>query len=76
MRQNLNVYLAYKSEIGNVIQIKIKNHTYYFFNGMINVKKFHPSLIKIDKKSYTNLGIYHIGYIKIKKLVTMKILIV
>ena len=32
---------------------------------MINIKDFDPSLIKIDKKSYKNIGIYHIGYITI-----------
>ena len=30
---------------------------------MINIKDFSPSLIKIDKKSYKNIGIYYIGYI-------------
>ena len=30
---------------------------------MINIKDFSPSLIKIDKKSYENIGIYYIGYI-------------
>ena len=33
---------------------------------MINFKDFDPSLIKIDKKSYKNIDIYHIGYITIK----------
>ena len=33
---------------------------------MINIKDFDPILIKIDKKSYKNIGIYHIGYITIK----------
>ena len=47
----------------NIKQINIKNRTYYFFNDMINIKNFHPSLIKIDKKSYKNTGIYYIGYI-------------
>ena len=32
------------------------------------IKDFDPSLIKIDKKSYKNIGIYHIGYIAIKSL--------
>ena len=36
---------------------------------MINIKDFHPSLIKIDKKSYKNIGIYHIGCITIKSIV-------
>ena len=33
---------------------------------MISIKNFDPSLIKIDKKSYKNIGIYHIGYITMK----------
>ena len=35
---------------------------------MINIKGFDPSLIKIDKKSYKNIDIYHIGYITIKSI--------
>ena len=35
---------------------------------MINIKDFHSSLIKIDKKSYKNIGIYNIGYITIQKI--------
>ena len=30
-------------------QINTKNRAYYFFNDMINIKKFDPSLMKIDK---------------------------
>ena len=44
--------------MGNIKQIDIKNHTIYFFNDMINNKDLHWSLIKIDKKSYKNIGIY------------------
>ena len=54
--------------MGNIKQINIKNRTYYFFNDMINIKRFDPSLIKIDKKSYKNIGIYHTRYITIKKI--------
>ena len=54
--------------MGNIKQINIKNGTYYFFNEMINIKDFDPSLIKLDKKSYKNIGIYHIGYIIIKSI--------
>ena len=32
---------------------------------MIDIKKFDSDLLKIDKKSYKNIGIYNIGYIKI-----------
>ena len=35
---------------------------------MINIKDFDSSLLKIDKKSYKNIGIYNIGYIIIKKI--------
>ena len=35
---------------------------------MINIKDFDSRLIKIDKKSYKNIGIYHIGYITIKSI--------
>ena len=50
-----------------VKQIDIKNRTYYFYNDMINIKKFDSNLLKIDKKSYKDIGIYNIGYIIIKK---------
>ena len=49
-------------------QINFKNQTNYFFNDMINIKDFDSLLIKIDKKSYENIGIYHIGYITIKSI--------
>ena len=51
-----------------VKQIDIKNRTYYFYNDMINIKKFDSNLLKIDKKSYKDIGIYNIGYITIKKI--------
>ena len=34
---------------------------------MINLKHFEANLLKIDKKSCKNIGIYNIGYITIKK---------
>ena len=43
---------------------------------MINIEYFNPSLLKINKKSYENIGIYNIGCIAIKKLRIMKILLV
>ena len=45
----------------------IKNHTYYFFNSIINIKDFDPDNIRIDEKSYKNIFIYYIGYVTIKK---------
>ena len=35
---------------------------------MINLKKFEPNLLKIDRKSYKNISIYNIWYITIKKI--------
>ena len=54
--------------MGVVKQIDIKNRTYYFYNDMINIKKFDSNLLKIDKKSYKDISIYNIGYITIKKI--------
>ena len=51
----------------------IKNHTHYFFNDMINSKNLDLHKIKIDKKSYKNILIYHIGYVKFKDLEYVKI---
>ena len=54
--------------MGVVKQIDIKNWTCYFYNGITNIKNFDPILLKIDKKSYKDIGIYNIGYITIKKI--------
>ena len=54
--------------MGVVKQINIKNRTYYFYNDIIDLKNFDARLLKIDKKSYKNIGIYNIGYIAIKKI--------
>ena len=62
--------------MGNIKQINIKNRTYYFFNDMINIKNFDASLIKIDKTSFKNISIYYIGYITMKGISVVKILIV
>ena len=52
-----------------VKQTNIKNETYYFYNDIINLKAFDSKLLKIDKKSYKNIGIYNIRYVTIKKIV-------
>ena len=54
-------------KMGTVKQINVKNRTYYFYNDMIDIKTFDSDLLKIDKKSYKDIGIYNIGYITIKK---------
>ena len=52
--------------MGVVKQVDIKNRIYYYYND-IDLKNFKWNLLKIDKKSYKNIGIYNIGYITIKK---------
>ena len=54
--------------MGEIKQINIKNRTYYFYNDITDIKNFDAWLLKIDKKSYKNIGIYNIGYITIKKI--------
>ena len=53
--------------MGTVKQINIKNWTYYFYNDIIDIENFDSILLKIDKTSYKDTGIYNIGYITIKK---------
>ena len=54
--------------MGLVKQIDIKSRTHYFDNDMINIKKIDSNLLKIDKKSYKDVGIYNIGYVTVKKI--------
>ena len=54
------------NKMGEIKQINIKNRTYYFYNYIIDIKNFDARFLKIDKKSYRNIGIYNIGYITIK----------
>ena len=54
--------------MGKVRQINIENRTYYFYNDIIDLKKIESNLLKIDKKSYKNIGIYNTGYVTVKKV--------
>ena len=53
--------------------IDIKNHTYNFYDDIINVKKFDPNNTKIDENSYKNILLYCTGYVTIKDLKYVKI---
>ena len=53
--------------------VDIKNHIYYFFDDIINIKNFDPNKIKIDEKSYKDILIYCIGYVTIKDSKYLKI---
>ena len=52
--------------MGETKELNIKNQTYYFIDDIIDIKNFHSNLLKIDKKPYKDIDIYHIGYITIK----------
>ena len=56
--------------------LSIKNHAYYFFNNITNIKNFDPNNIKIDKKSYKKIILYFIGYATIKDSKYVKINII
>ena len=43
--------------------MNIKNRTYYFYDDMVDIKNFDSNLLKLDKKSFKNIGVYFIGYI-------------
>ena len=51
-------------------ETSIKNLLYYFFNDMVNIKNFDPSLLETKKLSCksTNVNIYHIYYMTMESL--------
>ena len=66
--------VLYKSKMSNKVKdIDIKNHTYNFFDEIINIKNFDPINIRIDEKSYKDILIYFVGYATIKDSKYVKI---
>ena len=49
-------------------QINIKDSTYYFYNDLFDIKTFDSNMLKVDKKTYTNLDIFNIGYVTVKNI--------
>ena len=49
--------------MGIIKRMNIKYRTYYFYDDTVNIKDFDPNLLKLDKKSFKNVGVYYIGYI-------------
>ena len=45
--------------MGVVKKIDIKNRTHYFYYDIIDLKNFDARLLKTDKKSHKNAGIYN-----------------
>ena len=48
-------------------QMNIKNRTYYFCNDLIKLLDFDPNMLKLDKKNFKGMNIYHIGYVTKKE---------
>ena len=44
--------------------LDIKNWIYYYFDDIIDIRKFESNLLKIDKKPFKDFDIYYTGYIK------------
>ena len=44
-------------------QLNIKNSTYYFYSDWTNLSNFEPGNLKIDRKAWTDIDIYYIGYV-------------
>ena len=42
--------------MGAAKQTDITNRTYYFYNDIIGLESFKSNLLKIDKKSYKDIG--------------------
>ena len=62
--------------MGATKQINIIGRTYYFYNDIIDLDKFDGALLKIDKKNYTDLDFYNVGYVTKKILDVVMIIIV
>ena len=56
-----------------VKDIDIKNHRYYFFDDIINIKNFDLNKNKIDEKSDRDILVSYIGYVMIKDQKDVKI---
>ena len=46
-----------------ITQLNIKSKTYYFYNDLINIKKFNNNKLKLDEKGVLGNDVYYIGYI-------------
>ena len=44
--------------MGSIKELNIKNPTNYFYDDIIDIRKFQSNLLKIDKKPYKDFDIY------------------
>ena len=56
-------YLSYFFSDKFSLFILLKNRTYCFYDGMINVKIFDPNLLTLDKKTSKDIAICYIEYV-------------
>ena len=54
--------------MGTVKKINIRNRTHYFYNNVIDLENFDSSLLKLDKKSYKDIGIKTMSALAISKI--------
>ena len=54
--------------MGELRQINIKNWSYYFYNDIYDFDELDESKEKIDKKDFSNIDIYYLGYEYKKKI--------
>ena len=54
--------------MGTTKEINIKNRAYYFYNDIIDLDEFDVNKIKVDKKDFNDIDIYHLGYEHKKKI--------
>ena len=54
--------------MGEIKQINIKNRTYYIYINVTNLDEFDGSKIKVDRKNFSDIDIYYIGFEYKKKI--------
>ena len=47
--------------------MNIKNRSYYFYNDIISLHEFDGSNMKTDRKNFSDIDIYYLGYEHKKK---------
>ena len=48
--------------MGEINHINIKNWSSYFYKDVINLDEFDWRNIKVDRKSFTDIDIYYLGF--------------
>ena len=56
--------------------ISIRNHTYYLFDDINNIKNFDQNNIKINENLCKNILTQNLGYVRIKDSHYVKIIVV